>query len=463
MAKSRRGSIINRRHLARKQRERIQINYITIVSIVIVALVVILVGVALVLDQVIQPRQPVAIVNGVEISTREFQSRVRFARNNLVNQYAGLLQTMQQFGGDESTQAFFQNQLRSIEFQLTPETIGRDVLNILIDEELIRQEAAARGIRVTDQEVSTAVDEFFGYFGGGPRPTSTMVPTSLPTSTLSPLQMTLTAPTATPTLTTTVAITETTGITPTNPVTETTAISETLAVTETLESTPTAIVADTTPITPTATPTPFTRAAFEATAEASYDFLESRLGFTRADLRRMVEADLLRQRLREEVTSQQAREQEQVWARHILVADEETARAALDRLESGEEFAALAAELSQDTATAALGGDLGWFSSRAMVEEFESAAFSLEIGEISEPVSSQFGFHIIQALGHEVRPLSAQEYEQLKDTLFRDWLSEVRMQADTQTLDYWTDRIPISPDLASAGLLPQQIQPQQIP
>lgn len=85
----------------------------------------------------------------------------------------------------------------------------------------------------------------------------------------------------------------------------------------------------------------------------------------------------------------------QVLARHILVSDEAVAQDILTRLEAGEDFSELAMELSEDPGSAANGGSLGYFPRGMMVQEFEDTAFATEIGQISEIVQSQFGYHII--------------------------------------------------------------------
>lgn len=86
----------------------------------------------------------------------------------------------------------------------------------------------------------------------------------------------------------------------------------------------------------------------------------------------------------------------EVEASHILVEDEKTANEIMEKIKAGEDFAELAKEYSTDPGSGANGGELGFFTKGMMVQPFEEAAFSLEIGEISDPVESQFGFHIIK-------------------------------------------------------------------
>lgn len=95
-------------------------------------------------------------------------------------------------------------------------------------------------------------------------------------------------------------------------------------------------------------------------------------------------------------------------ARHILVEDEETAEEAVTRLDDGESFEDVATDMSTDPGSAEQGGDLGFFNRGQMVPEFDEAVFSMEEGEVSEPIESEFGFHIIELI--EVRDT----YEELE-------------------------------------------------
>ncbi len=92
----------------------------------------------------------------------------------------------------------------------------------------------------------------------------------------------------------------------------------------------------------------------------------------------------------------------EIHARHILVATEDLARTALKRLRAGEDFAKVAKDMSTDPGSE--GGDLGWFTRDQMVPEFAEAAFKLTIGQLSEPVRSQFGWHVIKLEGRRDKP-----------------------------------------------------------
>jgi peptidyl-prolyl cis-trans isomerase C len=107
--------------------------------------------------------------------------------------------------------------------------------------------------------------------------------------------------------------------------------------------------------------------------------------------------------------------QTEIHARHILVGTEEEAKAALKRLMGGEEFADIAKSVSKDPG--AEGGDLGWFTKDRMVPEFADAAFKLEVGQVSDPVKSPFGWHIIEILDKREKAFPA--FNEVKDQVSR--------------------------------------------
>ncbi|TCW53335.1 foldase protein PrsA [Bacillus thuringiensis] len=86
----------------------------------------------------------------------------------------------------------------------------------------------------------------------------------------------------------------------------------------------------------------------------------------------------------------------EIKASHILVKDEATAKKVKEELGQGKSFEELAKQYSEDTGSKEKGGDLGFFSAGKMVKEFEDAAYKLKKDEVSEPVKSQFGYHIIK-------------------------------------------------------------------
>ena len=107
----------------------------------------------------------------------------------------------------------------------------------------------------------------------------------------------------------------------------------------------------------------------------------------------------------------------QVKARHILVDKKSTADSIEKQLKSGTDFATLAKKYSTDTGSKDQGGELGWVKKGQMVPEFETALFKLKKGEISQPVKSQYGYHIIQA--EDVKDSLADFKSQIKDAVLQ--------------------------------------------
>ena len=142
----------------------------------------------------------------------------------------------------------------------------------------------------------------------------------------------------------------------------------------------------------------------EEVGEEYEDILDQQ-GITEDDLKTNIKNQLLQKKALtedievsdEEIETYYDRMHTELKARHILVEDEETAKEVEKKLKKGEDFAKLAKEYSTDS-SAEDGGDVGYFTVGKMVPEFEDAAYSLDVNEVSEPVQSDFGFHIIEVL-----------------------------------------------------------------
>ncbi|MDX9872675.1 MAG: peptidylprolyl isomerase [Clostridia bacterium] len=120
-------------------------------------------------------------------------------------------------------------------------------------------------------------------------------------------------------------------------------------------------------------------------------------------------------------------QEEKVKASHILVDTLEKANEVKDKLNAGQHFTDLVNEYSTDEATKATGGDLGYFTRGMMTQAFEEAAFSMEIGEISDPISTEFGYHVI--LVEDKMAAQEPNYENSKEDV-KDALLEEKLQTE---------------------------------
>lgn len=136
-----------------------------------------------------------------------------------------------------------------------------------------------------------------------------------------------------------------------------------------------------------------------------------------------------------------AKAQEEVRARHILVENEELAKQLQERIGKGEDFVALAKEHSKDPGSKDDGGDLGYFSKGQMVPVFEETAFALKPGQVSAPVKSQFGWHIVKV--EDRRQRGAPPFEAIKDRLVASMIhrkaqqvaADLRAKAELEYVD----------------------------
>lgn len=144
--------------------------------------------------------------------------------------------------------------------------------------------------------------------------------------------------------------------------------------------------------------------------------------------------ELARELVTSAISSEVPQTADQVKASHILVSTEDLALELYDRANSGADFNQLARTNSIDQLTAATGGELGWFTSDQMVEPFAEAAFSLEPGAVSEPVQTQFGWHIIKVEDkQDDRPLTDLQYQQAQERAVQARITEVREATDIES------------------------------
>jgi peptidyl-prolyl cis-trans isomerase C len=189
------------------------------------------------------------------------------------------------------------------------------------------------------------------------------------------------------------------------------------------------------------------KAAEDKKVQDSDDF-KKRMAFTRSRLLmdnllasegKAATTDDAMKKVYEEASKQITGEQE-VHARHILVETEDQAKAVEDELKKGADFAELAKKKSKDPG-ASDGGDLGFFTKDQMVPEFSAVAFALEPGKVSDPVKTQFGWHVIKV--EEKRNRKAPDFDQVKSQIETyvtrkaqaDYVAKLREAAKIERLD----------------------------
>lgn len=450
-----------RKHIARLERERRQTRLIQYAFFAALVVVIGLLAWGYLDTKYFQLQKSVATVGDVKITRNDMIVRAKIERNGLISNYMQYQQFAQMFGMDMTSQ------LDQIQQQLDdPQTLGQGVIDSLVDEELIRQESAKRGITISDAEIEEAVQGAYRFYpSGSPTPTITAtLPveptlsddiykyiTPSPTITMTPENTNTPAPTTTSTVGPTVTGTILPSETPTATVSPTPTLSPTPTETSTPTIAPTATIDPNQPTeTPLPTETPYTLDGYKSEYSKGLAYF-SKFGLNEPAYRSFFETDILRKKLYDQVTVDVPAVDHQVWARHILVKDEETAKAVLERLNKGEDFGTLATEVSADSGSAMNGGDLGWFGKGQMVASFEEAAFSLKVGEFSQPVKSDFGYHIIQVMAVRDHPLTADEYQQAKDTAFQTFLTDLRTEYNVVVVDDWLTYVPTVPNFTTVA------------
>lgn len=162
----------------------------------------------------------------------------------------------------------------------------------------------------------------------------------------------------------------------------------------------------------------------------------------------------------------------EVRARHILVPTEQEAKDIKKKLDSGKSFDDLAKDFSKDPGSAAKGGDLGYFTKDKMVKEFADVAFSMKKGEVSGPVKSSFGYHIIKV--EDSRKVSPPTLSEVKDEIraklqekkLNDYIGGLVKSANVKTFDAKGKEVPFTknlPSQAESGPVAKPVEPEPEP
>jgi peptidyl-prolyl cis-trans isomerase D len=393
----------HRKHLARAEREA-RLRRLVLLGVILTGLLLIgILGYGYYDLHVLQPNRAVITVDGEAITAHQFEATTKLVQQDLLSRYNSYQQLLQIFGSDAQMQSQVQQQLSQMQLQLGNTTLmAQQVQEKLVQDILIRREAQKRGITVSEEDVTQAIQNSFGYYPNG-------TPTPAPTTTLPP--------------TSTLSATELASITP--------------SPTATLGPTPTPAPTRT----PFPTATPYTEAAFSSDFQTYLNDLNS-VDVTEEDLRDYFRARLYQDRLQAAFETDVPRVQEEVHVRHILVQDEATAQDVLKRFKGGQSWEELAATYSTDTSNKDNGGDLGWIAHGQTVAAFDAAAFSTPVGQVSDPVQTSFGWHIIQVLGKENRTLDDSTYTKVVQSTFNKWLQDQRDAADVKVAGNPVDLVP---------------------
>ena len=389
---------LNRKQMSHHQRDARMQHWVVLGTGAVLALVVLVLAWGLIDQYILKPRRPLVTVAGEPISLQAYEKLYNYRKwdyQSYIDQLEAEVTQLQSSSDDQSyLLQLIEQQVSQMESAIS--NLPTSVLNELINDKLIRQEATRRGITVSDDEIEQRLEEQFGYDRTALTPeavTDTVVLT--PTATL--------MPTATPTASATEAIT----VTPS----------------------PT--------LTPAPTATIMTYEGYQELASTFYKNASTASGFTEADFRQLVESSLISEKLETALKAEVPTTAEQVHARHILLATQEEADTVLQRLQQGEDFATVAGEVSTDEQTKDSGGDLGWFPQEAVSPTiasdatFATTAFGLQAGELSSVISTTYGYDIIRVDERaDSRALDETNLAAKQDSALSDWLTAQRAAVD---------------------------------
>ncbi len=399
--------------MSRREREMRQRKILFISMSTLGVLLLFIIGFGTLRFYYLIPHQTIASVNGHKIIRSDYWKVRRNTLLDRLQQYSFQAQSGQ--GDQQQIQLAAQTAQNEIQ-NIRGAAVDPETLHTMTEDWVVIDGLPALGVTLTDQEVSETVAERFSPVRlSSPTPGPTLNPTKQATADAATVQATQTS----------VAIAAGATSTTQAGVIQTATAS---ALTPTPNTPPTATALPTETPVPTQTPT---NQEARATSTASLaDFVKERqkdANMGLSDYKRLIiRPALARQKAREAIEAQTPTHGEEVHAFHILLPTEEAARDARKRIvDQGQDFQTVATELSSDTTTKPNGGDLGIFPRGIMVKPFEDAAFALPVNGVSDPIKTDFGWHIIKVTEHVAdRDFDDTVYRQLRDKRFADWLTE---------------------------------------
>ena len=409
----------SRKEYLRAQREAAQKRQVYRALGGVLVLLLLIIVFALVNEFVLAPNRPVATINGEEISLQDWENRVRYERAQriivLENQYEafnGDVGLIQQFAGQQINELYL------------PEELGQTVIDLMVNEAVIRQAAEERGISVTESEVDAFIGEGFNFYDGeSPTPLPTPTETVMPTPSLTPI------PTA--------------------------------VITEVL---PTALPLPSPTVGPTSTPpptaTPVSRESFEQEFNdllaqfAEYGVDEATY---RSVVRSQIYIDKLTDALAEESNLPDEAEQASLYL--LSFGTEEEANEAVDQI-GADGFLTVwntirSATREPESTSTANAFELLWRRPEDFAnfgEEVQAAAFNLPLGTPSDVLvqrdeaTETETYYIVQVSGREVRPLSANALETEKRENLTSFL-DTQIAGNLEITEFWRNRVPTQPVL----------------
>jgi parvulin-like peptidyl-prolyl isomerase len=416
MAKKKQQSTETRKQSRLREREQEQQRIVFIALGIVAALILFILVFGYWRTQLAVLDETIATVNGVPLQVRQYQARARYDAQVVLGRLGQLRDALQQFDPNDPQMAsivkYYEDQYTQEQASLLQ--VPGQALENLIGDELVRQEAKRRGITVTPQEVNSEIEYQIKASLGYERPTRT--PTAGP------------SPTATHTSTAT--------LTPTNTATPSISPTATAALTATLTATPTEGPTET----PGPTQTPLSADAYSTEVAK----LSENLGknhYTLDDYRKIIEAQLLREKLNDALAQDIKTTAEEIHVEHILVADFAAAQNVIQRLKNGEDFGKLAEEVSTDPSAKTNKGDLGWITRDAsLVQEFKDAAWSLPVLQVSDPVTSTYGVHVLKVLEKDANhALDEAALAEKRAQAVDEWLKQARDTAGANIQRFFSD------------------------